>query len=96
MSTRARRQLADRVVSLAATALAIILAAPSRALAQDQCDPSAGTIYAPGQGTSGLVLFEDLWNRNGDLDFNDQAIVRISVHRERGDRNIVNAKIGPS
>ena len=74
MSTRTCGLIAGRVASIAVSALAIIAAAPSRALAQDRCDPSAGTIYAPGQAASGLVLFEDLWNRNGDLDFNDQTI----------------------
>lgn len=60
-------------VALLALATAVVLA-PVSARAQDACDPSQGVIYAPGQDTSGLVLFEDLWPTNGDLDFNDQAV----------------------
>jgi LruC domain-containing protein len=61
------------------TAVAVALAlaamgAASPAGATDRCDPAAGVVYAPGQGVSGLVLFEDLWPNNGDLDFNDQTV----------------------
>jgi LruC domain-containing protein len=39
------------------------------------CDPSAvASVFAPGENQHGLLLFEDQWPVNGDLDFNDVAV----------------------
>ena len=39
------------------------------------CDPTASSVvYVPAKGEHGMLLFEDLWPANGDLDFNDQVI----------------------
>ena len=39
------------------------------------CDPAAvGSTFYPAQGDHGMLLFEDLWPDNGDLDFNDAVI----------------------
>jgi len=37
------------------------------------CSATA-TVYTPAENTSGVVMFEDNWPANGDLDFNDQLI----------------------
>jgi LruC domain-containing protein len=39
------------------------------------CDhPFVSVAYAPAQGAFAMLMFEDNWPENGDLDFNDQAI----------------------
>ncbi len=44
-------------------------------LAGHPCDPRAvAQSFAPYQGAHGMVVFEDLWPSNGDLDFNDQVV----------------------
>ncbi|MCK6550841.1 LruC domain-containing protein [Myxococcota bacterium] len=68
--------------------LATVALFPTRAEAQDSdadgvadaidaypCDGSAqATIFAPGEREHAMLLFEDLWPSNGDLDFNDVAL----------------------
>lgn len=39
------------------------------------CDSSLqGVAYAPARDTFGLLLFEDMWPKDGDLDFNDAVL----------------------
>lgn len=42
------------------------------------CDAQkASVVFAPAQNQTSLLLFEDLWPKQGDLDFNDAA---VSIH----------------
>ena len=46
------------------------------------CDPAAsGVAFAPGEGTSGMILMEDNWPSRGDLDFNDLALAFHFTYR---------------
>jgi LruC domain-containing protein len=36
--------------------------------------PTCSLAFSPSQGAQGMVLFEDNWPANGDLDFNDQVV----------------------
>ena len=36
--------------------------------------PCADLLYVPAENAHGTVVFEDLWPKNGDLDFNDQVV----------------------
>jgi LruC domain-containing protein len=39
------------------------------------CDPlAAAAVFAPAEGQHGMLLFEDRWPADGDLDFNDAAL----------------------
>jgi LruC domain-containing protein/RHS repeat-associated protein len=39
------------------------------------CDPSVSSVsFAPGEGLSSSMLFEDQWSSKGDLDFNDLVL----------------------
>ncbi len=39
------------------------------------CDPTASALaFAPGEGTYGMMMFEDRWPGRGDLDFNDVVL----------------------
>jgi LruC domain-containing protein len=72
----------------AALSFALLLVVPGVALAEDSdgdgvddefdafpCDPNAASVvYAPAQGEHGMLLFEDTWPSNGDLDFNDATV----------------------
>jgi LruC domain-containing protein len=60
----------------AVVGLAPLLGAPAPAAAESlACDPAATSIaYAPARDTFGMLLFEDMWPENGDLDFNDQSV----------------------
>ncbi|MBS2023903.1 MAG: LruC domain-containing protein [Deltaproteobacteria bacterium] len=38
-------------------------------------DPACtGVVYVPGKNDQGVLMYEDLWPRNGDLDFNDEVV----------------------
>jgi LruC domain-containing protein len=56
-----------------ATAL-VLLSQPAWA-ADPLCDPAFASVsFAPARGEFAMLLFEDNWPQNGDLDFNDQVV----------------------
>jgi LruC domain-containing protein len=86
MATNTRRGIFFKALATLLGATALF--APSRALATDMdvdgvadendavpCDPRAVSVaYAPAENQSGLLVFEDSWPSDGDLDFNDIVV----------------------
>ena len=58
------------------------------------CDPSAAAVaFAPAEGTQALLLVEDQWPFQGDLDFNDAIIGHQLTYRLTADGRVVSLRV---
>ncbi len=57
------------------------------------CDSSAvGVAFAPAQGDHAMILIEDQWPNNGDLDFNDVSLSFNYIYRLNRDGDVVSLR----
>jgi LruC domain-containing protein len=60
---------------VAGVATALVLLSQPASAADPLCDPAFASVsFAPARGEFAMLLFEDNWPQNGDLDFNDQVV----------------------
>jgi LruC domain-containing protein len=58
------------------------------------CDPgAAGAAFAPAEGAHALLLFEDQWPAQGDLDFNDLVLAYNYAFRVDGQGRVARVRV---
>jgi LruC domain-containing protein len=58
------------------------------------CDSSAASVlHIPGDSVHGMLMFEDLWPHNGDLDFNDAIVTYNYIFRLDGKGRVTSLQL---